>query len=253
MTHRDDKGNVQVDFVYGNMPMQPDVDRLDAVVTPSNVQNVGWTQGSLFYSSPLEAGDYEVIENNLTYLIPADSHTIATTGWQNFPGFIPNYAGDGDSGLETVTPDLVRLSLSAANLACEKAFLNLFAVAHNPTVNYIQSSGKTVRVYASDSSAYGDDDLVGLRIGDQVWVDNNLQDFGLDPVTITNRGSDTNGSWIEFETATAFDPALGGYAAGTIWAGPNIDGIVTLQRFFTPAGAIVNENRNVHVRYLNGW
>lgn len=250
MTHRDDKGNVQVDFVYGNMPMQPDDDRLDAVVTPGNVENVGWTQGSLFYSAALEAGDYEVMQNNLTYMIPADSHSIATTGYSNFPGFIPNYAGDGDSGLETVIPDLLRKTLSEAWVLCEKAHLNLFANAHNPSVNYIVSTDKTVRVYAYDYSNYGDDPLVGLRAGDQVWVDNDLYDFGTDPVTITARGDDGE-TYFEFETATALN--LDNYAGGTVWAGPNIDSVITLQRWFTPAGNIVNENRNVHVRYLSGW
>jgi hypothetical protein len=252
MTHRDDLGNVQVDFVYGNMPMQPDADRLDAVVTPSNVQNVGWTQGSLYYSAALEAGDYEVVENNLTYDIPADSHSIATTGYSNFPGFIPNYAGDGDAGLETTIPNLLRLTLAEANLACQKAYLNLFANSHEPSISGITITGKTVRVYAADANAYGDDELVGLRAGDQIWVDNNEIDFGMDPVTITLRSAVGDQSWIEFETATALEP-YDGPAAGTIWAGPNIDSVVTLQRFFTPAGAIVNENRNVHVRYISGW
>ena len=249
MTHRDDSGNVLVDFVYGNMPMQPDDDRLDSVVTPANVENVGWTQGSFFYSSALEAGDYEVVENNLTYDIPADSHSIATTGYSNFPGFIENYAGDGDASLETTIPNLLRLTLAEADLACQKAYLNLFSVAHNPTISGITITDKTVRIYAADADAYGDDDLVGLRAGDQVYVDNDSVDFGMDPVTITLRSAVGDQSWIEFETATALDP-YDAPAMGTLWAGPNITNVVTLQRFFTPAGAIVNENRNVHVRYL---
>lgn len=250
MTHRDDSGNVQVDFVYGNLPMQPDTDRLDSVVTPPNIENVGWTQGSLYYSAGLESADYEVVENNLTYLIPADSHSIATTGYSNFPGFIPNYAGDGDTGLETVVPNLLRLTLSEAWIACEKANLNLFAVAHYPTVTGITTTGKTVRVYAEDYAAYGDDPLVGLRAGDQVWVDNNQIDFGIDPVTIT--AVDTvDREWIEFEATEEYD--FDAPASGNIYAGPNIDQVITLQRYWNPAGAIVNENRNIHTRYLGNY
>jgi hypothetical protein len=249
MTHRDDLGNVQVDFVWGNLPMQPDDDRLGSVVTPSNVENVGWTQGSLYYGDYLESADYERTLNNVTYFIPADSHSIATTGYSNFPGYIPNYAGDGDTVL-TIVPNLVRLTLSEAWVACEKAHLNLFARDHYPTVTGITTTGKTVRVYAQDDNAWGDDPLVGLRAGDQIWVSNNQIDFGIDPVTITARDTVDN-AWIEFEAAEEYN--YDGPASGNIYAGPNIDNVVTLQRYWNPAGAIVNENRNIHVRYLGSY
>lgn len=71
MTVRDSGGNVQVDFVWGNFPLQPNDDRGSATLNPA-----------------------------------LDNHSIATTGWANFPSFLPNYAGDGDTGLEVAVPKI---------------------------------------------------------------------------------------------------------------------------------------------------
>ena len=250
VSHTDDAGNPRVDFVWGNVPMQPNDQRLDSVVTPANVENVGWTQGSLYYSDNLQIGSTQVTRNNLEVTIPLDSHEIADLGYSNYPAYIPNYSGDEDSGFETVVPNLLRKTRAEAEVIVDNANLNLFDISHNPTVESIVSTGKVVRVYAYDYDAYGDSALVGIKVGDEIWVDNNLHDFGSDPLTVTNTNDDGDASWIEFETATAIDPALDDTAAGTIWAGPNLVNVITVQRFWNQPGDIRNEWTNIHVRYV---
>lgn len=224
MTYRDTGGNVQVDFVWGNMPMQPDDDRE-------------------------------------TSLDPAlDSHEIATTGWSNFPGYIPNYAGDGDTGFEVVVPNFVRLTLTAADDLAQSKALQLYTFSHVLTINYLESTGKTVKVWAYDTD-YGNWSnesgaaLLGLRVGDQVELDSveydsNPVSFGV--VTVTAVNNDGGNSWFEFKLAEAPETAYDDSATGTVYAGPNLVDIVTVQRpNQTAPGAIVDEGRNVNIRYFS--
>lgn len=88
MTVRDSGGNVQVDFVWGNFPLQPNDDRGENTLDAS-----------------------------------LDNHVIATTGYSNFPGFIPNYAGDGDVALETVVPKVTNTLQADAEAALVAAGL----------------------------------------------------------------------------------------------------------------------------------
>ena len=249
MTHRDDLDNVQVDFVWGKMSMQPDDDRTDSYISIPLFQDVGLSAAWKATSDTLRTADYNLELNNLEVTAPADSHTIATLGWSNFPAYIPNYAGDEDPELEQVVPNLIGKTLGEASYELDKLNLDLFAIGHNIDVNYIESTGKTVRVWASDSD-YWDDDaaLVGLKAGDKVWVDNDLSDFG-DLITITQVNADGENSWIEFETETELN--LDDYAAGNIWQAPASENVITLQRFWNAPGSIKDEGTNIHVRYLN--
>jgi len=87
----DTSGNVAVDFVWGNFPMQPNDDRTDgtavSVVAADASQNKSWTGYSVYPSARL----------NASY----DSHAIAEAEWANFPSFIaaePNYIVSAVSG-----------------------------------------------------------------------------------------------------------------------------------------------------------
>ena len=246
--HLDDLGNVRVDFVWGNMAMQPDHGRSDSTIVPANVQNRGWTQGGTHISDTLQTGDYYQTLNNLTSRTPADNHIIAALGYSDFPSFIPNYAGDEDPGIEQVVPDLIRKTVAQAEYILGSLNFNLRNNYHNPTIGSIVSTDTTVRVYAYDSNAWGNSALVGIRVGDKVWVDNDLQDFGPDPVTVTAINEDGDASWIEFETATALN--LEDNAAGTIWAGPDLVNVITVQRFWNQPGDIRDENTNIYTRCL---
>ena len=242
-------GNVQVDRVWGNIPMQPDDDRTDSYIGIPQVQDVGWSQAFKVTSDNLRTADYNLELNNLEVKAPADSHTIATLGYSNFPAYIENYAGDDDPELEQVVPNLVRKTLAQAAYELDKLNLDLFETGHDIEVQSIVSDGTTVRVYAYDTDPWDNElALVGLKVGDKVWVDNNLEDFG-DLVTITALNADGEDSWIEFETATALN--LDDSALGNIWAGPDLVDVITIQRFWNQPGDIKDEGTNIHVRYLN--
>jgi hypothetical protein len=119
----DTSGNVAVDFVWGNFPMQPNDDRTDGtaveVVAANASENKSWTGYSVYPSARL----------NASYA----SHAIAEAEWANYPSFIaaePNYmvsavSGDGTTvtytcqnyfnGGETV--NITGLTANAYNLS----------------------------------------------------------------------------------------------------------------------------------------
>ena len=252
MTHRDDLDNVQVDFVWGNLPMQPDDDRLDSTIYTAGVQNVGWSGYYQYLSDTLRTADYYTELNNLEGRVSTD-HVRADIGYSNFPGYIPDYAGDEDSGLEAVVPNVVGLSFSAAEAKLNSVNLDIRDNWHNLTVFYLESTGKTVRVFAYDENAtgggYAEAYTVGLKAGDEVWVDNNEVDFG-NIVTITKVNEDGENSWIEFEVTEAYDPALDTSANGTIWAAGNTVDKITMMRGWNQPGDIKDEGTNIYIRGL---
>ena len=253
MTHRDDLDNVQVDFVWGNLPMQPDDDRLDSTIYTAGVQNVGWSGYSVYLSDTLRTADYNLELNNLDYTV-SSNHINADLGYSNFPGYIEDYAGDEDSGLEAVVPNVVGLSVSAAEAKLNSVNLDMRDNWHNLTVVSIVSTGTTVRVYAYDLDAagggYAEAYTVGLKAGDEVWVDNNEVDFG-NIVTITKVNEDGEDSWIEFETEEAYDPAIDTTADGTIWAVGNTANKITMMRGWNQPGDIKDEGTNIYIRGLD--
>lgn len=222
MTHRDDSGNVVVDFVWGNLPMQPDDDRGMATLDPA-----------------------------------LDNHVIATTGYSNFPGFIPDYAGDEDSGLEAVIPDFVRMKQNAVYALANSLNLEIFDVSHNPQISYLSSTGKTVRVTAYDTNwntwggGYPEGALVGLRVGDEV---NFSVDYDGGPLSLPSNSKvtavnvDGSNSWFEIETPTELN--LDASASGTVYAGNNLLNVITMQRANYAPGMIVDEYTGVHLRYI---
>lgn len=217
MTHYDDGGNVRVDYVWGNMPMQPDDVRYDA------------------------------LDENL------DSHSIAVYGWSNFPGFIPNYEGDGDSGLEAVVPDFLRKTRSEAANMLDAVNLNDRFNDHYLSIQGLVSTGTTVRVYAYDTNAAGggfpQGYLVGLREGDEVWIGYSEFDFGSKSV-VTAVNEDGTDSW--FEVKVDADPSLDTPSGGTVFAasGGNIANVITLIRDWNQPGSIKNEYTNIYARYI---
>lgn len=95
----DDGGNVQVDFVWGNFPMQPD--------------------------------DARASGHKLNAAL--DNHVIATEGWSGYPAFIPNFEGDGDAVPNVTTPDVRGLDATAAEAALVAAGLVIGTVGTTAT------------------------------------------------------------------------------------------------------------------------
>jgi hypothetical protein len=117
----DDEGNVRVDFVWGNFPLQPDDQRERTDQDNDNITTDGnWTVTKERGSSALDSGWTNLSfgtgdgANTRDQTFTWDNHEIATTGYSNYPSFLPNYAGDGDTGLEFVVPNIVGLTYSAA-------------------------------------------------------------------------------------------------------------------------------------------
>ena len=173
----DDNGNVRVDFVWGNMAMQPDQDRTYTESPADNDFNQPedrqWSAPSyartsdtlpLTVTQNLTLGDQSYNNNyqepdTRSVTVPT-IHDIVTTGYNNFPEFLPNYAGDGDAGLELVLPELSG-SISQINNTLESLGLVLSVVndyvgatldnndsfkSQSPAVGTIVNQGSTVTV-----------------------------------------------------------------------------------------------------------
>ena len=79
MTVRDDGGNVAIDYVWGNLPMQPNDDRGENTLDPA-----------------------------------LDNHSTAINGYQGFPGYLPN-TGDATGGF-TVDATLTGVAMDKDSL-----------------------------------------------------------------------------------------------------------------------------------------
>lgn len=146
----DDLGNVRVDFVWGHMPAQPDQQREGRSVTYTTDGN--WTVKPEVGSDTLRTG-YEYVTRNTgdgwqneinrerPELITYGSADIPTTGWANYPAFLPNYGGDGDTALEILIPNLANLTISAAQASVEAAGL-VFNLLTSSTGATADNNGK---------------------------------------------------------------------------------------------------------------
>jgi hypothetical protein len=70
-----------------------------------------------------------------------------------------------------------------------------------------------------------------------------------DLVTITAVNEDEEDSWFEFETETALE--LDDTSTGNIWAGPDLERVVTVMRPWNQPGDIKDEGTNIYVRGLD--
>ena len=119
----DSAGNVAVDFVWGNFPIQPNDLRTagtpTATVTVSGSQNVGWTTTSTVNSALL----------NYAY----DSHAIAEANYSGHPGFI---AAD----------PVLRVTAASGNGT------TVTYTAQNP--NFLFAAGQNVTITGCTTSAF---------------------------------------------------------------------------------------------------
>lgn len=159
----DDRGNVKVDFVWGNMPMQPDDAR---------------------GSNPLN---------------PAlDSHIIATTSYEGFPAFTPGDPFD-DTIANVTVPNVVGLTESAAGTALTNVGLVKGAVT-TTTVGAVATIVRSYRAGGGGKSKIWTAAPHGFAVGDVVTVagTNGNPDLEGD-WTITDITSDT----FQYQTVTS--------------------------------------------------
>jgi len=119
----DDGGNVQVDYVWGNLPMQPNDARGMATLDPA-----------------------------------LDNHVIAAEGWSGYPSFIPNFEGDGDAVPNVTVPDVRGLDATAAEAALVAAGLEIGTVGTTGTGATEENDGlvKTQSIAAGTLKNQGD-------------------------------------------------------------------------------------------------
>lgn len=201
---RDDLGNVQVDFVWGNFPLQPDADRGENTLDPT-----------------------------------LDNHNIATDGYANFPQFLPNYAGDEDTGFEVALPAIRGLKRNDATAALEAAGLSI-------DVNYVNYDLASVTSAAKVVTVVLDAEGTNLAIGDVVGIfynDGNGFSGTWDNVKLTG----VNGNVITFKLSSAPSPALDFTSTGYVFSNDNI--ILAVDG---TAGDVVNVGATIPVEALNG-
>lgn len=222
----DSAGNVRVDFVWGNYPMQPNDDRTDGgtttVVAADANQNYNWSG----YSTRPSAR-----------LVPATSnnHTVAEAEWNNYPSFLPgvgNYmitAASGNGTTVTYTSqnklavgDVVNITgltasaynLSSATVASADALK--FTVTNSANVGEItgQWYGK---VQATNALTAYDGAGIGFIVVPSVLGEttalalDELKDAGYETANITTATAATNAA----KTVTAVTRASGGLAVLT--------------------------------------
>lgn len=237
---KDDLGNVQVDFVWGNVAPQPDELRTDQGSSfGGGAGDQGWNSAYQSTSDTLNTNLSAPVGNPGRWLEVPSNHSALVSGYQNFPAYIPNYSGDGDSDLEVVLPQLLRLSRNAAQDAVNALGLSLDISYVNYDLASVTSAAKVVTVTVTADHL--------LAVGDIVSV-------------VYNDGDGFAGTWagvkvtavpsartFQFKLGTAPAPALNFTSTGYVF---NNSGIVLAVD--GTAGDIVNKGAAVPVLVLNG-
>jgi hypothetical protein len=201
---KDDLGNVQVDFVWGNFPLQPDELRGEDTLDPT-----------------------------------LDNHSIATTGYANYPSFLPNYAGDGDTDPEVLLPEFRRLSRSAAEAAADAVGLNLDVQYVTYDLLSVTSSGKAVTVVTDGDNLLAVTDVVSVLYNDGDGFSGTWSD-----VKITKKDATDSFTFnLPAAPETAYDFTSTGYVFNNAGIVLDVDGTT---------GAAVDSGATIPALVLNG-
>lgn len=117
----DTSGNIKVDFVWGNLPMQPDTERTGdgnatVIVANNATQNKQWSGYSKKASPALTKTAIDVtLSGGLTSSV-GNNHSVAVNNWNGYPDYTPE-APYLDTTDQAALPNVVGLSESAANSA----------------------------------------------------------------------------------------------------------------------------------------
>lgn len=119
----DDAGNVRIDHVWGNLPMQPNDDRA----------------------------------TNLD--VALDNHINAVSGWNGFPGYVPNTTGEDVAGPTdyVLVPSVLGLTTSVATKNLEDATLVVTAATAatnaTSTITAVARTGSTATITSTGAGA----------------------------------------------------------------------------------------------------
>lgn len=116
-------GNIAVDFVWGNFPMQPDDDRTGTATQISGgdaAGDKGWGATTYVNSAALtKTAITKVINNGISLTIP-NNHSVAVNNWNKYPDYDPT-APYLDTVDQAATPNVVGMTEAAAQTALEAA------------------------------------------------------------------------------------------------------------------------------------
>jgi hypothetical protein len=237
------------------MAMQPD-DQRDVITSgpeplyPANGEgNFGWDATYVYPSEGLYAsvtqrlsvGDQNVDAfwyDNVTYrtvAVPADNHSTALTGYSNYPAYEPNYAGDGDTGIETfaIMPNIVGLTVSAANaILGPLGFLNTVSIVNTTRDGATTVNDGTIQDQATPAGA-----KVSVEVNIQVQTYNAPEVPNVVGLTEAAATYDLNNAGLLLGTVTTADNAAGATAIN--------DGLVKTQS--VAAGTTVNTGSSVNL------
>lgn len=237
----DSSGNVAVDFVWGNFPMQPNDERYNSnydtpvtteVVAANATGNYGWSGYSVKPAVRLNPNNISVTYNNVggTVSVP-NNHAVAEADYAGFPAFIASGAkyavtaasGDGTTvtytsqnrfaGGETVT--ITGLATSAFNLASvtvATADATKFTVTNTATgtaitgqygiVTDVTNAAAEDGAYVSGVAYISVPNVLGLTTASALDV---LRDAGYESGNITTASGATNAA----KTITAISRTSG--------------------------------------------
>lgn len=126
----DDRGNVVVDHVWGNIPMQPNDVRIE------------------------NGGD--LLDADLSF------HEIAYAGWNGYPGYAPNTVGEGVGFI--VVPNVIGLATATAiEVLVDAGFIEddiTTASAYTPAINNVSLTSDVATVYTVAGHGFKDGDEV---------------------------------------------------------------------------------------------
>jgi len=135
----DSAGEVAIDFVYGNFPIQPNDARPNAA------------------SATLSTTVYTRVAGRLDPA--ADSHINALSGWNGYPQYTPNTAGEDVAGSVDyiLVPNVLGLTTALAEDAMKDASLTVTtaaaAVNAVSTITAVSRTGTTATITSAGSGA----------------------------------------------------------------------------------------------------
>jgi hypothetical protein len=236
------------------MAMQPN-DQRDVITSgpeplfaANEPGNFGWDATYVYpseglYSSVtqrLSVGDQSINKNwddvsYRTVSVPADNHSTALTGYQNYPAYEPNYAGDGDTGIETfaIMPNIVGLTPTAANaILGPLGFLNTVSVVNTTRVGATTVNDGKIQDQATPAGA-----KVSVEVNIQVQTYNAPEVPNVVGLTEAAATYDLNNAGLIKGIVTTADNAAGATAIN--------DGKIKTQSI--AAGTTVNTGSSVNL------
>jgi hypothetical protein len=261
----DSAGNVRVDFVWGNYPMQPNDDRTDgtpvATVAANASQNYNWNGYSEYPSARLTPAT-------------TNNHTVAEAEWNNYPSFLPgvgNYmitAATGNGTTVTYTSqnklaagDVVNITgltasaynLSSATVASADALK--FTVTNSANAGEItgQWYGKvqsTTALTAYDGAGIGFINVPNVLGETTALALDELKDAGYEAANITTATAATNAAKTVTAAARSAGSNLLVFTASGAGADYAVGTKVTVSAF-TGGDAVLNGTYTVADKATN--